>query len=60
MKSLLWLVLFAALAANVFLSIAVAGLGFRIVLSAVAGVTVLASGGGLWALRGSRESRSGM
>ncbi|MGQ4715950.1 hypothetical protein ACUN22_19960 [Streptomyces anulatus] len=60
MKSLLWLVLFAALAANVFLSIAVEESGLRIALSAVAGVTVLASGGGLWALRGSRESRSGM
>ncbi|MFC8624008.1 hypothetical protein [Streptomyces anulatus] len=60
MKSLLWLVLFAALAANVFLGIAVEESGFRIALSAFAGVIVLASGGGLWALRGSRESRSDM
>ncbi|MFD0042153.1 hypothetical protein ACOMD4_03530 [Streptomyces anulatus] len=60
MKSLLWLVLFAALAANVFLSIAVEESGLRIALSAVAGVTVLASGVGLWALRGSREGRSDM
>ncbi|MFJ8707827.1 hypothetical protein ACIREB_16570 [Streptomyces anulatus] len=60
MKSLLWLVLFAALAANVFLGIAVEESGLRIALSAVSGVAVLASGGGLWALRGSRESRSGV
>lgn len=60
MKSLLWLVLFAALAANVFLSIAVEESALRIALSAVAGVTVLASGGGLWVLRDSRESRSDM
>ncbi|MFJ1783595.1 hypothetical protein ACIOML_04700 [Streptomyces anulatus] len=60
MKSLLWLVLSAALAANVFLSVAVEESALRIVLSAVAGVIVLASGGGLWALRGSHEGRSDM
>ncbi|WP_426498907.1 hypothetical protein [Streptomyces sp. D54] len=60
MKSLLWLVLSAALAANVFLGVAVEESGLRIALSAVTGVTVLASGGRLWALRGSRESRSDM
>ncbi|MFJ6804977.1 hypothetical protein ACIQRK_02850 [Streptomyces anulatus] len=60
MKSLLWLVLFAALAANVFLSIAVEESGLQLALSAVAGVAALASGGGLWALRSSRESRSDM
>ncbi|MFD4176772.1 hypothetical protein [Streptomyces anulatus] len=60
MKSLLWLVLSAALAANVFLSVAIEESGLQIALSVVAGVTALASGGGLWALRGSRESRSGM
>lgn len=60
MKSLLWLVLSAALAANVFLSVAVEEGGLQIALSVVAGVIALASGAGLWALRGSRESRSDM
>ncbi|MEU8670975.1 hypothetical protein OG333_23750 [Streptomyces anulatus] len=60
MKSLLWLVLSAALVANVFLSFAVDRNGLEIALSAVSGVVVLASGAGLWMLRGSRESRSEM
>ncbi|MFF8499620.1 hypothetical protein ACF07L_03035 [Streptomyces anulatus] len=60
MKSLLWLVLFAALAVNVFLSFAVDRDSLEIALSAVSGVVVLASGTGLWMLRGSRADRSEM
>ncbi|MFJ4707987.1 hypothetical protein ACIP6I_24495 [Streptomyces anulatus] len=60
MKSLLWLVLFAALAVNVFLSFAVDRDGLEIALSAVSGVVVLASGAGLWMLRGSRAGRAEM
>lgn len=59
MKSLLWLALSAALVANVFLGFAVDRNGLETVLSIVSGVVVLASGAGLWALRGPRESRSG-
>lgn len=58
MKSLLWLVLSAALAANVFLSVAVEEGGLQIALSVTAGVIALASGAGLWVLRDSREGRS--
>ncbi|MFJ9107041.1 hypothetical protein [Streptomyces sp. NPDC102283] len=58
MKTLLWLVLSGALVANVFLSSAVDRNGLEIVLSVASGVVVLASGAGLWALRGSREGRS--
>ncbi|MFG3410348.1 hypothetical protein [Streptomyces sp. NPDC048142] len=60
MKSLLRLVLFAALAANIFLSLAVEESGLQITLSFAAGLAALASGIGLWVLRGPRESRSGM
>ncbi|MEU6956807.1 hypothetical protein [Streptomyces sp. NPDC045714] len=60
MKSLLRLVLSAALVANVFLGFAVDRNGLEIALSVVSGVVVLASGAGLWMLRGSRESRPGM
>ncbi|MFH9135735.1 hypothetical protein [Streptomyces sp. NPDC017524] len=59
MKSLLWLVLSAALVANVFLGFAVDKNGLETALSIVSGVVVLASGAGLWVLRGPRESRSG-
>lgn len=60
MKSLLWLVLSAALVANVFLGFAVDRNGLEAALSIVSGVAVLASGAGLWVLRGPRESRSEM
>ncbi|MEU3054507.1 hypothetical protein [Streptomyces griseus] len=60
MKSLLWLVLSAALAANVFLSLAVEESGLQIALSVAAGVTAIASGVGLWMLRDPHGSRSGM
>ncbi|WP_167345015.1 hypothetical protein [Streptomyces anulatus] len=56
MKSLLWLVLCAALAVNVFLSLAVEESGLQITLSVAAGVTALACGVGLWALRDPHES----
>ncbi|MFI1222628.1 MULTISPECIES: hypothetical protein [unclassified Streptomyces] len=56
MKSLLLLVLSAALAANVFLSLAVEESGLQIALSVAAGVVALASGAGLWVLREPRES----
>ncbi|WP_203687071.1 hypothetical protein [Streptomyces sp. SID14515] len=56
MKSLLWLVLSAALAANVFLSLAVEESGLQIALSVAAGVTAIASGVGLWMLRDPHES----
>ncbi|MFI1930465.1 hypothetical protein [Streptomyces sp. NPDC020330] len=60
MKSLLWLVLSAALVANVFLSFTVDRNGLETALSIVSGVVVLASAAGLWKLRGPRESRSDM
>ncbi|WLQ35920.1 hypothetical protein P8A18_21930 [Streptomyces castrisilvae] len=55
MKPLLWTVLLAALVANVSLSFVVDQNGTHIALSVVSGVAVLASGAGLWALRGPRE-----
>ncbi|MFJ8248666.1 hypothetical protein [Streptomyces sp. NPDC094466] len=58
MKTLLRLILSAALVANVFLGLAVDRNGLEVALSVVSGVVVLASAAGLWALRGSREGRS--
>ncbi|MFJ5045296.1 hypothetical protein ACIQWZ_03605 [Streptomyces sp. NPDC098077] len=58
MKTLLRLILSAALVANVFLGFAVDRNGLEVALSVVSGVVVLASAAGLWALRGSREDRS--
>lgn len=60
MKSLLRTALSAALAANVFLGLAVEQSRPRIVLGVVAGVTAPASGVGLRVLRDPHESRSGM
>ncbi|MCX4788926.1 MULTISPECIES: hypothetical protein [unclassified Streptomyces] len=51
MKALLWIVLCAAIAANVFLNFLVEDNGLNIALSVVSGVVVLASGVGLWRLR---------
>ncbi|MEU9622850.1 MULTISPECIES: hypothetical protein [unclassified Streptomyces] len=48
MKALLWTVLCAALAANVFLNVLVGDNALNIALSIVSGVVVLASGVGLW------------
>ncbi|WP_406383540.1 hypothetical protein [Streptomyces sp. NBC_01618] len=51
MKALLWIVLCAAIAANVFLNFFVADNGLNIALSVVSGVFVLVSGAGLWMRR---------
>ncbi|MEU9762688.1 hypothetical protein [Streptomyces sp. NPDC047985] len=51
MKSLLWIVLVAALAANVFASFGVPEASTQMVLSIVSGLIVLGSGAGLWKLR---------
>ncbi|MFH8471500.1 hypothetical protein [Streptomyces sp. NPDC018000] len=51
MKPLLWTVLVAATAANLFFNLGVKDSGLQIVLSVVSGVVVLASGAGLWMLR---------
>lgn len=56
MKFLLWLVLSAALAANVFLSLAVEESGLQVALGVAAGLTALACGVGLWVLRDPHES----
>ncbi|MEU0632891.1 hypothetical protein [Streptomyces sp. NPDC005989] len=55
MKALLWLVLCAALAANLALNL-VENNALHIVLSVVSGLIVIASGAGLWMLR--REARA--
>ncbi|MEU2133478.1 hypothetical protein [Streptomyces sp. NPDC018352] len=55
MKALLWLVLCAALAANLALNL-VENNALHIVLSVVSGLVVIASGAGLWMLR--REARA--
>jgi hypothetical protein len=54
MKALLWIVLCAAIVANVALNL-MEDNGLHIALSVVSGVVVLASGAGLWMLR--REAR---
>ncbi|WP_335939168.1 hypothetical protein [Streptomyces sp. PTD5-9] len=51
MKSLLWIVLVAALAANVFASFGVPEESTHLVLSIASGLVVLGSGTGLWMLR---------
>ncbi|MFF8915354.1 hypothetical protein ACF08M_19040 [Streptomyces sp. NPDC015032] len=51
MKALLWIVLCAALAANVSLNFLTEDNGLHIALSVVSGVVVLASGAGLWMRR---------
>ncbi|MFE7358987.1 hypothetical protein ACFU8Q_39360 [Streptomyces sp. NPDC057543] len=50
-KALLWIVLCAAIAANVSLNFLMEDNGLHIALSVVSGVVVLASGAGLWMLR---------
>ncbi|MFE7109612.1 hypothetical protein ACFU98_22455 [Streptomyces sp. NPDC057575] len=55
MKALLWLVLCAALAANLALNL-VENNALHIVLSVVSGLVVIGSGVGLWMLR--REARA--
>ncbi|WP_405685025.1 hypothetical protein [Streptomyces sp. NBC_00057] len=56
MKALLWIVLCAAIAANVSLNFLMDDSGLHIALSVVSGVVVLASGAGLWMLRRPAES----
>ncbi|MFI8434897.1 hypothetical protein ACIGJO_14275 [Streptomyces sp. NPDC079020] len=56
MKALLWLVLCAALVANLFINFVVEESVLQIVMSATAGVVVIGSGVGLWMLRSPRES----
>ncbi|MFE7429360.1 hypothetical protein ACF1BP_13160 [Streptomyces sp. NPDC014735] len=56
MKSLLWIVLVAALAANVFASFGVPKESTQIVLSVVSGLIVIGSGTGLWMLRDRKEA----
>ncbi|MFJ6010734.1 hypothetical protein [Streptomyces sp. NPDC092952] len=51
MKALLWIVLLGAVAGNVSLNL-MEDTGLHIALSVVSGVIVLASGTGLWMLRG--------
>ncbi|MFF9351354.1 hypothetical protein [Streptomyces sp. NPDC014734] len=51
MKSLLWIVLVAALATNAFASLGTLQEGVRITVSVVSGVVVLGAGTGLWMLR---------
>ncbi|MER5365559.1 hypothetical protein [Streptomyces sp. NPDC002722] len=55
MKALLWIVLCAAIVANVSLNL-MENNALHIVLSVVSGLVVLASGTGLWMLR--REARA--
>ncbi|MFE3899960.1 hypothetical protein ACFXPY_06210 [Streptomyces sp. NPDC059153] len=56
MKALLWIVLCAAVAANVSLNFLMDDNALHIALSVVSGVVVLASGAGLWMLRRPAES----
>ncbi|SCF96141.1 hypothetical protein [Streptomyces sp. Ncost-T10-10d] len=56
MKALLWIVLCAAVAANVSLNFLMDDDALHIALSVVSGVVVLASGAGLWTLRRPAES----
>ncbi|WP_406093250.1 hypothetical protein [Streptomyces sp. NBC_01013] len=56
MKPLLWTVLLVALVANLSLNFLVGQDGLHIALSVVSGVVLLASGAGLWMLRGPREN----
>ncbi|MFF2008041.1 hypothetical protein ACFVWY_03065 [Streptomyces sp. NPDC058195] len=58
MKALLWLVFFGAIAANVSLNFLMEENALHIVLSVVSGVFVLASGTGLWMLRGGRRGEA--
>ncbi|MFD7066344.1 hypothetical protein ACFV97_03810 [Streptomyces sp. NPDC059913] len=51
MKALLWIVLLGAVAGNVSLNL-MEDNGLHIALSVVSAVIVLASGAGLWMLRG--------
>ncbi|MER5362332.1 hypothetical protein [Streptomyces sp. NPDC002785] len=51
MKALLWIVLCAAIAANVSLNFFMEDNGLHIALSVVSGVVVLASAARLWMLR---------
>ncbi|WP_371776451.1 hypothetical protein [Streptomyces sp. NBC_01438] len=55
MKPLLWIVLLAAIVANVSLNLMDGREGLHIALSVVSGVVVLASGVRLWMLRTPRE-----
>ncbi|MFD5831926.1 hypothetical protein [Lentzea sp. NPDC060358] len=57
MKALLWLVLLGAIAGNVSLNL-MEDSGLHIALSVVSGVIVLASGAGLWMLRGGRDGEA--
>ncbi|MEE1772195.1 hypothetical protein PUR34_29540 [Streptomyces sp. JV185] len=54
MKALLWIVLCAAVVANVSFNL-MENNGLHIALSVVSGVVVLASGTGLWMLRREAE-----
>lgn len=54
MKALLWIVLCAAVVANVSLNL-MEDNGLRIAMSVVSGAVVLASGTGLWMLRRDSE-----
>ncbi|WP_173868415.1 hypothetical protein SALCHL_000646 [Streptomyces albus subsp. chlorinus] len=54
MKVLLWTVLAACFAANVFLGLVAPDGATRIVLSCLTGLGVLVSGAGLWFLRDRR------
>ncbi|MFJ1899365.1 MULTISPECIES: hypothetical protein [unclassified Streptomyces] len=55
MKPLLWIVLLAAIVANVSLNFMDGREGLHIALSVVSGVVVLASGVRLWMLRTPRD-----
>ncbi|NGN66672.1 hypothetical protein G5C51_22555 [Streptomyces sp. A7024] len=57
MKPLLWLVLIAAVSANVFLSLVADGLA-QTLLSIATGVVAIGTALGLWAVRSARSARS--
>jgi hypothetical protein len=56
MKSLLWTILFAAVAANVFFSLATSGT-VTLICSIATGILTIATGLSLWMLRDSRPGR---
>ncbi|MFB4195911.1 hypothetical protein [Streptomyces carpaticus] len=58
MKSLLWCVFVLALIVNPVISLTLSDGPLQIVLSVVSGLTVLASGTGLWLLRDRGETEA--